>query len=154
MDNIRLTRSENDKLIAGVCGGLAAYMNIDPVIVRVLFALLFFASGIGVPIYLILWFIMPRQSDDPYGEEGLGSNFDEVGDNVTDGVNRLGRPGTIGTIFIMLGAYFLLSEVGILGWLGNGFIWPLIIIGVGVYFYTRRNDNVIEEKEPNEQTYD
>ena len=60
MAQSKLVRSDTDKMVAGVCGGLAAYLDIDPVLVRLAFVVLFFASGIGFPIYLILWIVMPR----------------------------------------------------------------------------------------------
>jgi phage shock protein C len=55
----RLLRSSRDRMFAGVCGGLAEYFAIDPVIVRLIFALVFFTSGLSLPIYLVLWLIMP-----------------------------------------------------------------------------------------------
>lgn len=56
----RLTRSRADKIVAGVCGGLGEYFAIDPVIVRLIFVLVTLTSGIGLPIYLVLWILMPR----------------------------------------------------------------------------------------------
>jgi phage shock protein C len=55
----RLYRSNNDKMIAGVCSGLAQYLVVDPTIVRLIFLLLFFLGGAALPIYLILWIITP-----------------------------------------------------------------------------------------------
>ena len=49
----RLTKSADDKIIAGVCSGLARYFNIDPVIIRVIWGVSFFAYGIGLLPYLI-----------------------------------------------------------------------------------------------------
>lgn len=51
----RLTRSADDKIIAGVCSGLARYFNIDPVIIRVIWGVSFFAYGIGLLPYLIFF---------------------------------------------------------------------------------------------------
>lgn len=139
--NNRLTRSESDQWIAGVCGGLAAYTNIDPVIVRGLFALLLFASGIGIPLYLILWFVMPTESNQSQsGAEIIGNNLEDIGQTVSQRMNRLGRPGTVGTLFIMLGGFFLLRQIGILSWLGGGVFWALIIIGLGVYLLVQRTE--------------
>lgn len=56
----RLARSMNDKMVAGVAAGLADYMNLDPTIVRLLFVLLALAGGPGILIYLILWVVMPE----------------------------------------------------------------------------------------------
>ncbi|MDF1796485.1 MAG: PspC domain-containing protein [Coxiellaceae bacterium] len=57
----RLYRSRNDKLIGGVCAGLADYFKVDPTIMRLLYILLCFVSlGSGVLIYLVLWVIVPE----------------------------------------------------------------------------------------------
>ncbi len=56
----KLQRSDN-KMIAGVCAGLAEFFNIDPTIVRVLWAILAFAFGTGFLLYLICWLVMPRR---------------------------------------------------------------------------------------------
>ncbi len=61
MNNKQLTRS-NERMIAGVAGGLADYFNIDPTVVRVLFALLALlgAGGLSILIYIVLWIILPE----------------------------------------------------------------------------------------------
>ena len=56
----RLMRSRNEVIIAGVCGGLAEYFAIDPVIVRLIFVLVTLTSGIGLLVYPILWMVMPK----------------------------------------------------------------------------------------------
>lgn len=56
----RLKRSATESMVAGVCGGLAEYFNIDPVIVRLIFVVVTLTSGLGLPAYLILWLVMPR----------------------------------------------------------------------------------------------
>ncbi|HVZ25025.1 MAG TPA: PspC domain-containing protein, partial [Sediminibacterium sp.] len=58
----RLYRDENDKILGGVCGGLAAYLRIDPTIVRLVFALISFGAGTGILIYILLWIILPSRS--------------------------------------------------------------------------------------------
>lgn len=57
----KLQRSSTDKVIAGVCGGLGKYFDIDPVIFRVAFVALFLLAGNGILVYLILWLIMPEE---------------------------------------------------------------------------------------------
>lgn len=59
--NKTLYRTENDKMIGGVCGGLGKYFEIDPTIVRILFALIFFGFGAGLMIYVLLWILMPDE---------------------------------------------------------------------------------------------
>jgi phage shock protein PspC (stress-responsive transcriptional regulator) len=57
----RLKRS-NDKMIAGVCGGLANYFDIDPSLVRLAFALVAIFAGTGILAYLIMWIIVPKEN--------------------------------------------------------------------------------------------
>jgi len=61
----RLKRTRNDRFIAGVCGGLAKYMDVDPTIVRLIFALATFFTVVfpGIIIYLIMWIVMPKESE-------------------------------------------------------------------------------------------
>ena len=58
----RLYRSENDKMVGGVCGGVGAYFKIDPSFVRILFAFLILGFGTGILLYLILWIALPPKS--------------------------------------------------------------------------------------------
>ena len=61
----RLTRSTTDRKIAGVCGGLGEFFNVDPTVVRLTWAILTIVPGaivLGVVAYLVAWFIMPEQS--------------------------------------------------------------------------------------------
>ncbi|HWQ15261.1 MAG TPA: PspC domain-containing protein, partial [Roseiflexaceae bacterium] len=56
----QLTRSRSEVVIAGVCGGLAEYFHIDPVIVRLVFVLVTLTSGLGLIVYPVLWMVMPK----------------------------------------------------------------------------------------------
>ncbi|PDW03535.1 PspC domain-containing protein [Candidatus Viridilinea mediisalina] len=55
----RLSRSNHERMLGGVCGGIAEYFNIDPVIVRLIFVLITLSYGFGLLAYLLFWFIMP-----------------------------------------------------------------------------------------------
>lgn len=136
MSENRLTRSEEDRVIAGVCGGIANYLDVESVWVRVLFGLLILASGMGLVIYLVLWFIMPLD-ETVGGTAVLKENFDDLSQTVSSSARRIGQPGTVGVALVALGVFFLLNQLGLVGWLG-GLFWPLLIIGVGVYFLSRR----------------
>ncbi|HEV8166574.1 MAG TPA: PspC domain-containing protein [Actinomycetota bacterium] len=62
MDSTRkLYRSKTDRKVAGVCGGLAQYFNIDPTLIRVLFVVLAILGGSGLVLYVALWIIVPRE---------------------------------------------------------------------------------------------
>jgi phage shock protein C len=59
----KLQLSDEDKVIAGVCGGLAAFTGIDPWIIRIGFIVLTLLGGHGVLVYLALWLLLPRRSN-------------------------------------------------------------------------------------------
>lgn len=58
----RLTRSTTNKMLGGVCGGLAEYFNVDATLIRLLFVLLVFLPGPSILIYLVLWLIIPQDT--------------------------------------------------------------------------------------------
>lgn len=58
----RLTRSSSDKILGGVCGGLANYLNIDAGLVRLLTAAIILLTGFGPIAYLLAWFLLPDDS--------------------------------------------------------------------------------------------
>jgi phage shock protein C len=61
MQGKRLVRSRNDRVIAGVAGGLAATLNIDPLLVRIVLLALAFLNGFGFMLYLALWLLVPNE---------------------------------------------------------------------------------------------
>lgn len=57
----RLYRSTTDRMVAGVCAGLAEHFKIDPTLVRLLFVLFALAGGPGLLAYIVLWLVVPEQ---------------------------------------------------------------------------------------------
>lgn len=135
MSEGNLTRSDTDKMIAGVCGGIAAYLGIDSVLVRLLFVLLALATGIGIFIYVVLWIIMPgdrledqiRMGDEAVKETPAGSNG-----------RKVDQSSTIGLMLIIFGAFFLLKQMGLFAWISSGVFWGVIIMAIGIFFLVRR----------------
>ena len=60
----KLYRSRTDRTVAGVCGGLAQYLNIDVTLIRVLFVALAVLGGSGLILYVVMWIMVP---DEPAG---------------------------------------------------------------------------------------
>jgi phage shock protein C len=58
----KLYRSQTQRMLAGVCGGLAEYFNIDATVLRVLFLILAVFGGSGIVIYLVMWIVVPDAS--------------------------------------------------------------------------------------------
>lgn len=57
----KLYRSRDERIVGGVCGGIAEYFKVDPVLVRIIFILLFFGAGTGLLAYIIAWIIVPEE---------------------------------------------------------------------------------------------
>lgn len=74
----RLYRDTNDKFIGGVCSGIAAYLNVDPSIVRILFAIITFGGlGIGFFAYILLWIVLPARGVENLTSKRLYRNPDD-----------------------------------------------------------------------------
>ena len=144
MSQARLTRSESDKMISGVCGGIATYLGVDSVFVRLAFLVLAFASGVGILLYLILMILMPSEVnfEQPAGKVAQ-DNIEQFGSDVSSGYKRVRKhpqgPAIAASLLIVLGIYLLLSNLGWLGWLTGGVFWSLVLIGLGIYLISRRN---------------
>ncbi len=59
----RLYLSDRDRKIGGVCGGLAEYFGIDPIIPRIVWAVAFFCYGVGLALYIACWLVLPREKN-------------------------------------------------------------------------------------------
>ncbi len=62
----KLYRSERERMIAGVCGGLSEYFDVDPVVVRLLWVIVTCFVGSGILLYILACIIMPNESDVVY----------------------------------------------------------------------------------------
>jgi phage shock protein C len=63
--NTRLVRTQNDRMLGGVAGGIARYFNIDSTIVRLIMVLSVFAGGVTPLVYVLLWIVMPEEQATP-----------------------------------------------------------------------------------------
>lgn len=116
---MRLTRSSGDRVIAGVCGGVARWLGVEPLVVRIAFVVVGL-SGIGVVVYAVIWVAVP----DDGGTRGLDS---------VHGAIPLGKEHSQRALAILLlgaGGLLLLRETGV--WLGDRFVWPIALAGVGL----------------------
>lgn len=142
----RLMRSESDRMVSGVCGGIAAYLGVDSVFVRLAFLLLVFASGIGLILYIALMILMPSESSiDRSPSEVAQENIGQMGDDFTAGVKRVQRhprgPTIAAGLLILLGFYFLFENLGWLNWIDGDLFWPIALIGLGLFLIARRSQN-------------
>jgi phage shock protein C len=62
----KLYRSKNNRIVAGICDGIAEYFDIDPIIVRLITLILVLSFGAGLMAYIIAWIVVPGEPDDLY----------------------------------------------------------------------------------------
>ena len=137
----RLMRSRNEKIIAGVAGGIAQYLAVDPVFVRLAFVALA-STGIGLLIYPLLWVIMPQEQSiaapsQPvayvrYDEEEIPINNVGKTPPATDPQTRRNR--LLGIILVSVGAVILSNLIA--PWMA-GFLVPIIFVVAGVMLLRR-----------------
>ncbi len=114
----RLRRSLHDRKVAGVAGGLARHLDIDPVILRVAFVVLAFFGGAGLIIYGACWLLVPEE-----GSESAPVQLDEKSRTVA---------------LLIIGVLAALALVGD-SWGAYWFPWPLAIIGLVAFVWLSRN---------------
>ncbi|MHA6794256.1 PspC domain-containing protein [Pseudonocardia bannensis] len=113
----RLRRSRRDRMIGGVCGGLARHLDIDPVLLRVAAVALALSGGLGVLAYVIAWIVIPESV--PGEPERTGPP-----------AGRRAVALAVGAALIGLGALLLLLRQ-IVPWIGADLFWPLVVVAVG-----------------------
>lgn len=129
----KLYRSRTDRVLGGVCGGLGDYFQIDPVIIRLLFVLLAFVSGIGILLYVIAWLIIPsnpHESAAPIQHSAASSRAQR----------RHPHEMTTGFVFLLLGLVFLFSGMGSwMAWMFFPHLGGFILLLLGLYLIVRRD---------------
>ncbi|RPI65200.1 MAG: PspC domain-containing protein [Ignavibacteriales bacterium] len=156
----KLYRSVTDKMLGGVCGGLAEYFSIDPVLVRLIFVLAVIFGGSGILAYIILWIIIPQKpfiitpfntnppsgSSQPSDEEKKSENTEFNMSSLNLNKTQSNRSIYAGAFLILLGGIFLLDNF--VPHFHFGDFWPLILIGLGfAIILNARNNNVNEVRQ-------
>jgi phage shock protein C len=112
----KLYRSNTQRVVAGVCGGLGEYFAVDPVWFRIGFVFLALAGGSGVLIYLLMWLIIQPQPDG-YVASGEAAVAPAKGSII------------LGVVLMLIGTITLVNTVA--PWMGQ-YIWPIIFVMVGL----------------------
>ncbi len=126
----RLYRSDKDKMIGGVAGGIAEYFNMDPTLIRFLWIIIFFAGGSGLLLYIILWIIVPAKKTTNSSDA-----VDEETNMSCEKKDRGGSDYVFAFFLIFLGLVFLLNTTGLITWEIWSVLlrfWPLLIIFAGL----------------------
>lgn len=132
----KIYRSKSDKMIAGVCGGFAEYFGIDVVLIRVIWAVLFFVGGTGFIAYLASWFIIPENPNENSVPKAEGKDKKMSGNTAM----------IIGVILVVVGAFMLFDELRwplmhfrFLGNLDMGLFLSVALVGAGIYLLINKD---------------
>ena len=141
----RLYRSETDRILGGVCGGLGEFLGIDPIFIRIFFIIWTVFGEYSVLIYLILWVVVPTRtapdSGEQFGSSELGARFRSVAFEIRNIVHQP-SPQLItfaGVGLIAWGVYRLLQRFGFI-WFAQDYtdyLWPALLIIAGVFVLAR-----------------
>ena len=144
----RLYKSRKDKMIDGVCGGIAEYFDVDPSLVRILFVLFFFFGGAAIIAYVIGAIIMPREPLEREDTAGSDQAPEKTGPKkaVPAPASGTSTKGSliIGVVLVVIGSFLLIGNLPIF----DGFYWwfrshfwnfliPGILIVTGLFVITR-----------------
>ncbi|MFC2065978.1 PspC domain-containing protein [Chloroflexota bacterium] len=143
----RLYRSRSDRMIWGVCGGLARYFGMDPTIVRIIFVLMIFANGLSILAYLIMAIVVPLESSKTAApKETIKENVEEIkgtaeelgselrskfsGEEAATSAHQ--HRSILGISLIVIGVLILMGNLNIFWWFRWGYLWPIIPIAIGL----------------------
>jgi phage shock protein C len=151
----RLYRSREDRMLFGVAGGMARYLDIDPSIVRIVWALLAIAGGAGLLLYIVAAIVIPEApvgwapSPASAGQDEAGASISGAPGGSPDaapggtatsgpawgyraGVERRERGGgavVLGLVLVVVGAWFLLQRF--IPQVDSGVLWPIVLLLLG-----------------------
>ena len=148
----RLYRSRDDRMIWGVCGGLAKYFGIDPTLIRIIAVILIFADGVGILAYIVMAIVVPLEdSKTTAPHETIKENVEEIkgtanelgreirstftgetaAKNATDTRHRR-QLNILGIVLLIIGILLLLGSLNLFWWFRWQYLWPAIIIIIGL----------------------
>ncbi len=151
----KLLRSQQDRILGGVCAGLGKYLSIDTVLVRLFFIVFTMVGGIGPLLYIILWIVVPSEEQvtgagsQPYTIDGevIKERAENFRDEVVNAVNKSGsKTGLyVGIGLVLFGIYIFIKNLNLpwLAWLNSNVILAGLIIIAGaalLYVALRRKE--------------
>ena len=137
--NKKLERNQNNKVIGGVCSGLAEYFNIDIALVRVAFVIALLFASFGFWLYVILWIVLPvngqRSTDNGQQtssaeQQPTANNQDSTDNNQQSAPSSKTTSIFAGVAVIFIGLIFLVNNFLPISWIWK--LWPLILVVIGV----------------------
>ena len=132
MENKRLERNPMNRVIGGVCSGLADYFGLDVALVRIAFVIAFLFASFGFWLYVILWIVLPERSQQTTDNGQQGQSQQTTDDGQQSIVKSESKVKSIfaGSFVILIGLLFLVNNFIPINWVWK--LWPLILVVIGV----------------------
>ena len=132
MENRKLRRNPMNRVIGGVCSGLADFFGVDVALMRIAFVIAFLFASFGFWLYIILWIVLPengQQTTDNGQQDQSQRTTDEVQQSI---VKRESKMKSIfaGAFIILIGLLFLVNNFIPINWVWK--LWPLILVAIGI----------------------
>ena len=128
MENRKLGRNPMNKVIGGVCSGLADFFGLDVALVRIAFVIAFMFASFGFWLYIILWVVLPVE-----GQQTTVNSQQSVSKSESESVSKPeSKVKSIfaGSFVILIGLLFLVNNFIPINWVWK--LWPLILVAIGI----------------------
>ncbi len=132
MENRKLSRNSMNKVIGGVCSGLAEFFGLDVALVRIAFVIAFMFASFGFWLYIILWIVLPDgQQTIENGQQifGQSQSQSQQSEPVSKSESKV-KSVLAGSFVILIGLLFLINNFIPINWVWK--LWPLILVAIGV----------------------
>jgi len=130
----KLYRSANDRVFAGVCGGIGEYFAVDTVIIRLLWVVFTVMGGAGLIAYIIAAIIVPL---NPVGGTISGSYSGAESQSSSEHQGSKGSSVVLGIILLVFGGFVIVKDF--IPWIPRDMIFAAVLIGLGIFFIVKRN---------------
>ena len=124
MENRKLSRNSMNRVIGGVCSGLAEFFGLDVALVRIAFVIAFMFASFGFWLYIILWIVLPVE-----GQQSTVNSQQSESESVSKPESKV-KSVLAGSFVILIGLLFLVNNFIPINWVWK--LWPLILVAIGV----------------------
>ena len=132
MENRKLSRNSMNRVIGGVCSGLAEFFGLDVALVRIAFVIAFMFASFGFWLYIILWIVLPdgqQTTDNGQQTFGQSQSQSQQPGPVSKSESKV-KSVLAGSFVILIGLLFLINNFIPINWVWK--LWPLILVAIGV----------------------
>ena len=129
MENRRLSRNSMNRVIGGVCSGLAEFFGLDVALVRIAFVIAFLFASFGFWLYIILWIVLPVEGQQTTVNSQQSTVNGQQSESVSKPESKV-KSIFAGSFVILIGLLFLVNNFIPINWVWK--LWPLILVAIGV----------------------